>query len=104
MMHEQPTSPFPVTLAATCDSRTVTVASGQFAAMVPGKQYRLASSTNCWFKFGANPTAVAAADDNHFLGAGDFCLVAASGANTVIAIIRDTADGNASLSLVQSAT
>lgn len=83
---------------ATAASTTVTAASAQLT-MVAGYAYRLVSSTACWVKFGANPTAVASATDNHFLPANQVLDIVCQAGALKVAIIRDAADGNASLSL-----
>lgn len=82
-----------------CDSRTVTVGSAQAQAMVAGEKYRIVSTTNCWIKFGSNPTA-SAADGNIYLPANVPLYVVASGVNLVCAVIRDTADGTLSQTLM----
>jgi hypothetical protein len=83
---------------ATATSSTVTAVSAQLT-MVAGYRYRLVSSTNAWIKFGSNPTAVASASDNHFLPAGQSLDIVCQAGALKVAIIRDAADGNASLSL-----
>lgn len=82
-----------------CDSRTVTASSAKAQAMVAGEKYRIVSTTNCWIKFGADPTA-SAADGNIYLPANLPIYVVASGANVVCAVIRDTADGMLSQTLL----
>ncbi len=83
------------------DVKAVATASAQFdITMIAGAQYILSSDTAAWFKIGSNPTA-SVGDGSHFIPAGGTRLVAAQGANNKVAIIRSSADGNASLSLVQ---
>lgn len=83
-----------------CDVRTVTVASAKAQAMRAGSKYRLISSTNCWVKFGADPTAVAATDGNIYMQANVPLYVVATSPDLVCAVIRDTADGNLSQTLM----
>ncbi len=83
---------------ATAASTTVTIASAQLT-MVAGYTYRLVSTTASWIKFGSNPTAVASAADNHFLPANVPIDIVCQAGALKVAIIRDAADGNASLSL-----
>lgn len=85
--------------ATLSDVSTVTVASAQFASMIEGNKYRLVSTTNAWVKLGSNPTAVAATDGNLYLPANSVLEIFAVPGNLKVAIIRDTADGNASLTL-----
>jgi hypothetical protein len=83
------------------DVRTVVTASGLFdTTLVPGMQYILSTTTDCWFKVTTGAGSASAADGSHFLAAGQRSVVAAKGANNRVAIIRDAADGNASLSEV----
>lgn len=94
----------PVSLTGS-DVRTVVTASALFdTVMASGQQYLLTSTTNCWFTIGTSGATAAASDGSHYLAAGQYRLVAAQGSNTRVAIIRDTADGNASLSLIQGVT
>lgn len=81
----------------TSDANTVTAASQQLAAMQPGSSYRLVSTTNAWVRFGANPTAVAATDNNHYLPANVPLDIKCEGAAILVAIIRDTVDGSCTL-------
>lgn len=83
-----------------CDVRAVAAASAQGQAMTAGQTYRFVSNTNCWLKFGANPTAVAGADGNLYLPANVPLFVICQGTATLVAVIRDTADGNLSQVLV----
>lgn len=82
-----------------CDVRAVGIASAQCQAMTAGCTYRFVSSTNCWLKFGSNPTA-SATDGNVYLPADVELFVLCQGTSTVCAVIRDTADGNLSQTLV----
>lgn len=90
-------SPIPLAFKTSAVS-TVTASSQQFATtMASGVQYVLRSSTNCWWRAdSSNPTAAATTAQNHFLAAGQSALI--SGAGNKVAIIRDAADGVASLS------
>lgn len=76
---------------------TVTVASATFSATMVAKEFWLfTSSTNCWIKQAAVPVAVAAAAANMYVPANTLVVIdGRCGAN--IAVIRDTADGRASL-------
>jgi hypothetical protein len=79
-------------------AQTVTVASAHFGAAMVDKEYWLfTSSTNCWIKQAdGTPTAVAAAAANMYVPANTLVVIdGRCGAN--IAVIRDTADGRASL-------
>jgi hypothetical protein len=81
----------------TSDFNTVTVASQQLAAMIPGGFYRLVSTTNAWIKFGSNPTAAPSTDNNHYLPANVPVDILCEAGATIVAIIRDTADGGCTL-------
>jgi hypothetical protein len=84
---------------ATATVTAVTITSAQLT-MVAGTRYRLASTTAAWVAFGSNPTAVAGAANNHLILAGGTLDIQCSAAALKLAIVRDTADGNATLSLV----
>jgi hypothetical protein len=75
----------------------VTATSAVFsAAMVAGQFWQFTSSTNCWIKQGATPTAVVGTVANLFVPAN--VVVTLSGSNGAdLAVIRDSADGKASL-------
>ena len=91
----------PISLT-TSDYKAVTSTSTQFdTTMVSGVQYMVVSSVAAWIRIGSNPTAAADTDQNHYLPANVARFVAASGANNKVAIIRDTADGDATLSAVE---
>jgi len=91
----------PLTLT-TSDYSTVTNTSQKFTAMVAGNQYVLRSSVNCYFKVGPSASVTAsAADGSHFLAAGMPAYVAKKGADDTVAIIRDSSDGAATLSLME---
>lgn len=84
----------------------VTGASAQFAnAMESGQQYRFTANTDCWVKVSdTGDSAVAAAADNHLYIKGQTLWLAIGQGETVdgfVHVIRDTADGSASLSLYE---
>ncbi len=89
-------------ITASSDSSTVTVSSQQFGtivAMAPGQFFAFVSSTACWIKQAADPTA-SAADGSMFVPAGVIVMI--DGTNGVkLAVIRDAADGKASLTPVR---
>lgn len=90
---------FPVT--NTSDSTAVGAASAQFAPdLAAGQTWLFVSSTACWIAQGANPTA-AASDGNMFVPAGVQVMIDGAGGEK-LAVIRDTADGRASLTRVFS--
>ena len=84
----------PVTLLS--ETENVTAVSAAYAmALAPGRYYVFVSSTACWIKQGAAPTA-SAADGSMYVPAG--VVVVLSGNDGVaLAVIRDAADGKASL-------
>jgi len=84
----------------TSDYKAVTSSSTQFdTTMTSGVQYVLRASVDLWFRCdSANPTAVADTDQNHFLKAGQTAYCAGGGFK--VAIIRDSVDGDATLSEV----
>lgn len=90
--------PIPLTFKSSA-VRAVGLASAQFATVMDsGVQYVLRANTNLWWRAdSANPTA-SAGDGSHFLAAGQTALI--GGAGYKVAVIRDTADGTASLSVI----
>lgn len=90
----------PVTLSA--KTSTVTAAAAAFSAGMLNTSnafWLFSSSTNCWISQGATPTAVAGAAGNTFVGAGQqVYLDGRNGAD--VSVVRDTADGKASLTKV----
>lgn len=81
-------------LPGTSSAQSVALgASTQTTALVEDQIYRMAATGNCWVKFGSNPTAVAAAADNHYMAAGDSLFVQLTGLGTApkIAVIQDAA-------------
>jgi len=90
----------PISLT-TSDYKPVTSTSTQFdTTMVSGVQYVVTSSVACWIRIGSNPTAAADTDQNHYVPANTMVPVAANGTATKVAIIRDSADGDATLSAI----
>lgn len=68
--------------------------------LLPGKVYLFCSSTNCFFKQGFGAQTAAAAADNVFAPAGaEFFIHGSNG--THLSVIRDTADGKATLHEIQ---
>lgn len=88
------------------DSRTVVTASNLFdTVLVQGMQYVLSTTTDCWFKVTTDAgSAAVGADGSHYLAAGQRAPIAKKGANDRVAIIRNSADGTASLSEVSPGT
>lgn len=87
----------------TAENKTITATQARFATMGPGQTYALVSDTDCYFRIGTSAvTAVAAAADNHLLVAGQVRLVCIQDATNrgFISVIRKSADGVATLSLV----
>lgn len=83
------------------DVRAVGVASALFdTTLVQGMQYVLSSNTNCWFKVTDSGGSASVGDGSHYLAAGQRAPISRKGSNNRVAIIRDAADGNASLSEV----
>jgi hypothetical protein len=85
-----------------CDVQAVGVASAQCQAMTAGNCYRFISTTNCWIRFGAAPTAAAGADGNVYLPANWEFFAMCQGTALKCAVIRDTADGFLSQTRVDS--
>lgn len=81
----------------------VASASAQFTnACTEGAKYVIVSTTACWAKFGADPTAVGRAAGNHYIPPNVPIEIVASMPSMKVALIRDAADGHASLSEVTS--
>lgn len=90
-------------ITSTSDSTAVTVASAQFTpTLAAGQVWMFVSSTACWIAQGADPQTAAAADANMFVPAGVTVLID-GGAGAKLAVIRDTADGRASLTRIKAA-
>lgn len=85
----------PITSSAL--TSTVTATSAVFSATMIAKSfYQFVSNTACWIKQGTAPTAVVNTAGNVFVPANT--LVILDGGNGVdLAVIRDAADGRASL-------
>lgn len=78
-------------------NQTVTNSAAEFAAALePETDYVLMSSVDAWWKIGAAPTA---GTDGHFIGAGQPLRIR-TGESQKLQIIRDSSDGNASLSKI----
>ncbi len=86
--------------------KAVTNTTGKFTnAMKPGFTYRFTASTNCWVLVGATgASATADTADNHLYITGQTLFLAnpdqTGTTNSFVHVIRDTADGDATLSLV----
>lgn len=85
------------------DEVAVTSSSAQFATLtmdtaVPSglRVYRFVASTSCWLATGANPTASAAAG-SLYVPANTALLLDGAINGAKVAVIRDAADGKASL-------
>lgn len=94
----------PLSLGA-CDQITVTSSSSTAVpsgGMVSGAQYRLTSNTDCWVALGTAPTASVAGANCHLLLKGQVMLLANVDGATKVALIRDTADGKATLSVIET--
>jgi hypothetical protein len=81
---------------------TVTSSSQKFTnACVVDHWYRLSSSTDAFFSVGATGGSASAGADSHFIPAGGFRdFMVESAANGFVHIIRDSADGKATLTLL----
>jgi len=92
-------------LSASSQYVAVAVASAGFTnPMDPGKLYRFISSTNCWVRVTTSGGSAAAdTTNNHFVAANQEVYLrnpdVSSVANAYVKVIRDTADGDATLSL-----
>lgn len=68
--------------------------------MASGEYFVFSTSTDCFIKQGAAPVAASAADGSTFVGAGQSVLIdGALGAK--LSVIRNTADGKATLTRVK---
>ena len=76
---------------ASNDVVAVSGTSAQSAAMTT-YEIMLVSTTNCWLKFGTNPTAVASTDANQYLPANALVTIKWIPGDKV-AVIQDTAAG-----------
>lgn len=76
---------------ASNDVVAVSGASAQSAAIAT-REVMLVSTTNCWLKFGTNPTAVANTDANQYLPANVVWTIKWQPADKV-AVIQDSAAG-----------
>jgi hypothetical protein len=85
------------------DVKQITSSSVTFDyTLVPGATYILRANTDLWYRISSAPTAAQAnTDENHFLAKGQTAPIAAKGTANRVTAIRDSADGYASLSLVQ---
>ncbi len=92
--------PIPITFSTSAYT-AVTGTTAQFATtMVKGVQYVLRADTDLWWRADtSNPTAAANTAQNHFLAKGQTAFIAGTGFK--VAVIRATADGNASLSVME---
>lgn len=86
---------------------TVTNSSAKFTnAMKPGFTYRFTATTDCWVKVTATGGSAAAdTADNHLYIKGQTLFLAcpdqSSTTNSFVHMIRDSADGDATLSLIE---
>jgi len=84
------------------DYSTVTGSSQKLTTMKAGRQYRLTSSVDCYFKVGpAASVTASAADGNHYLAAGASVEVALKDSNDTVAIIQVSVSGVCTLSLIE---
>lgn len=84
------------------DTVAVAAAAAQFTglvAMANGQFFVFVSTTNCWIKQGANPTATKAAGSMFWPANVPIILAGQDGAK--LSVIRDSADGTASLTPVR---
>ncbi len=89
-----------VSSRATSDYSTVTAVSQQMANMVQGYLYRFCSSIDTWVAVGSAPTA-SAADNNHFVAAGEELFIRCAADDDNVAVLRvGASDGVCTLSLV----
>jgi hypothetical protein len=93
-----------IALKAEAQYLAVATASAKFTnAMVPGQLYRFTANTDCWVTVAATGgAAVASTANNHFCISGQVLILAnpdtSSVANSFVHVIRNTADGKATLS------
>ncbi len=73
------------------DVVAVSGASAQSAAIYT-REVQIVSTTNCWLKFGTNPTAVASTDANQYLPA-NVVLTIKWQPGEKVAVIQDAAAG-----------
>ena len=87
----------PNTLLA--DKVAVTVASATFATLVMGAQtyYLFTSTTNCWIKQSAAGTAAVAGAATNMFWPANTVLFVSGNFGAKLSVIRDAADGSASL-------
>lgn len=91
-------------LKAEAQYLAVATASAKFTnAMEPGIIYRFTANTDCWVTVAATGgAAVASAANNHFCISGQTLILAnpdtSSKTNAFVHVIRNTADGKATLS------
>lgn len=91
----------PVTSKSKVVTAVTATAASFSAGMVAGSSqfWRFVSTTNCWILQGATPTAVANTVGNMLVPAGqEVYLDGRNGAD--VSVVRDTADGHASLTPV----
>jgi hypothetical protein len=90
-----------IVLPSTSEVLAVIATSDDFdTALTPEGIYQLTSNTDCWVSQGSAPTAAADTDANVFVPAGGTIYLHGSDGDTV-AIIRDSADGHASLAVAR---
>lgn len=91
----------PIAQTAGALSVAVVIASAELAStLLPGKVYQFCSSTACYFKQGFGAQTAAAAANNIFAPVGvPFYIHGSNG--THLSVIRDAADGRATLHLIQ---
>lgn len=87
---------------------TVTGTSQKFSnAMDAGQRYRFAANTDCWVLVGATDAEATAGAGSHFVAKGNAIPLGVppgdDGTLGFVHVIRDAADGKASLSLIGGA-
>ncbi len=94
---------FPVPTISTSQKLAVGVAAASFGVDMPAgngeKLHEFVCTTDCWIKQGAAPTA-SAASGSMFVPALRTVLIDA-GAGVKLSVIRNTADGSATLTLLR---
>ena len=91
-------------LGASAQYLAVATASAKFTnAMVPGQLYRFTANTDCWVKIGVTgASAAASAADNHLCLSGQTLILrnpeTSETDESFVHVIRNTADGKATLS------
>lgn len=96
---------FPIPITQTTSAvLAVTASSQQFATtMIQGVQYMLRAEIDLWWRAdSSNPTAAIDTANNHFLKAGQTAFIA--GAGFKVAVIAQTALGDATLSVLTVAS